>query len=74
MEIAKISFEMLWNLADEVLETVREMPQGAPERAIIGEFEARGISPELFYGIAAELESAGLVRWRGNCLFRALIN
>lgn len=60
--------------ADEVFENVREMPEGAAERAIIGEFEARGISPEMFYAIAAELESAGLLRWRGNSLFRALIN
>lgn len=48
MEVAKTSFEMLWHLADEVLENIREMPEGAPERAIIGEFEARGISPEMF--------------------------
>ena len=57
---------MLWHLVDEVVETVREMPEGAPERAIIGGFEARGISPGVFYGIPTELESAGLVRRRGK--------
>ena len=62
---------MLWHLADEVLENIGEIPEGAAERAIIGEFEARGISPEMFYGIAAELET-GLVRWRGNSLFRSV--
>jgi hypothetical protein len=72
MEIANSAFEMLWHLADEVLEAVRETPEGASDRAIVREFASRGISPEMFCGIVAELESAGLVRWRGNRLFRAL--
>jgi hypothetical protein len=74
MEIANVSFEMLWHLADEVLKTVREIPGGVSEQAMVREFESRGISPAMFYGILAELENAGLVRWRGNWLYPALNN
>jgi hypothetical protein len=74
MEISKASFEMLWRIADAVLETLRETPEGALESAMVQEFEARGFSAKMFYGIVTELENAGLVRWRGNLLFRALLN
>lgn len=74
METAKASFKLLWNLADEVLNTLRQTPAGAVELVMVREFGSRGISPNMFYGIVAELESAGLVRRRGNRLFRALIN
>jgi hypothetical protein len=74
MEVSKTSFEMLCRIADEVLETVREMPAGASEQALLREFEARGFSTGMFYGIVAELENAGLVRWRGNRLFPALLD
>lgn len=70
MEIAKTSFEMLWHLAHEVLENVGEMPEGAAAGAILGEFEACGISPEMFYAIAAELESAGLALQAIACFGR----
>ena len=65
---------MLWLVADEILEAVSETPKGASERTMVWEFEERSFSAEMFYGIGAELENAGLVRWRGNSLFRALLN
>jgi hypothetical protein len=74
MQTAKVSFETLWLVADEILEAVLETPEGALERTMVGAFEERGFSAEMFYGIVAELENAGLVRWRGNLLFRALPN
>jgi hypothetical protein len=74
MEIAKASFELLWTLADEVLKTVRETPAGASEQTMVRQFASRGISPAMFYGIVAELEIAGLVRWQGRCLCQVLIN
>ena len=74
METSKASFEMLWLVADEILEAVSETPEGTSERTMVREFEERGFSTEMFYGIVAELENEGLVRWRGNSLFRALVN
>jgi hypothetical protein len=74
MEVANAALEMLWRLSDEILNTLQETPAGAPERALAREFEARGISAEMFYGIIAELEDAGLVRWRGNLLFRTSVS
>jgi hypothetical protein len=71
MEVANAALEMLWRLSDEILKTLLETPAGAPERAMVREFEERGYSAELFYGIVAELEDVGLVRWRGNLLFRS---
>jgi hypothetical protein len=74
MEIANAALEMLWRLSDEILKTLRETPAGASERAMVREFEARGTSAEMFYGIVAELEDAGLVKREGNLLFRSLLN
>jgi hypothetical protein len=74
MQTSNASFEMLWLVADKILEAVSETPEGALERTMVREFEERGFSAEMFYGIVAELENAGLVRWRGNLLFRALLN
>ena len=71
MEVANAALEMLWRLSDEILKTLRETPAGAPERAMVRQFEERGYSAELFYGVVAELVDAGLVRWRGNLLFRS---
>jgi hypothetical protein len=74
METTKLSFGALWRIADEVLEAVMDAPDGAPERAMSRDFEARGCSPEIFYRLVAELENAGLLRSRGNLLFRALLH
>jgi hypothetical protein len=74
MKTTKPAFGALWRIADEVMETVFDAPEGASERAMVRDFEAHGYSPEMFYQLVAELESAGLVRSRGNRLFRALIN
>jgi hypothetical protein len=69
METTKPSFGALWRIADEVMETVFDAPEGAPERAMVRDFEARGYSPEMFYRLVAELESAGLVRSRSTGRF-----
>ena len=74
METTKPTFGALWRIADEVMKTVLDAPEGASERAMVREFEARGYTPEAFFRLVAELESAGLVRSRGNRLFRALLN
>src|SRR5262245_32693226 len=74
MQTSKASFEMLWRAADEILQAVSATPEGASERTMVQEFEERGFSAEMFYGMVAELENEGLVRWHGNWLFRALVN
>jgi hypothetical protein len=65
---------MLGHLADDILETVQEMPDGVPERLLIRQFSERGFGAKMLFGLVAELENAGLVRWRGNLLYRALLN
>jgi hypothetical protein len=65
---------MLGHLADEILETVQEMPDAVPERILTRQFEGRGFGAKILFGLVAELENAGLVRWRGNLLVRALLN
>jgi hypothetical protein len=74
METTRPTFGALWRIADEVMEAVLEAPDGASERAMVRDFEARGYSPEVFFRLVAELEGAGLLRSRGNRLFRALLN
>jgi hypothetical protein len=68
------SFKMFHRIADEVLDTVMEAPDGASERGMLSAFEARGVGAEVFYGVVAALEEAGLVRCRGCLLYRALLN
>ena len=68
------SLGALNRIADELIDALLQTAEGASEGALLLDFETRGLGPEAFYGIVAGLEDAGLVRWRGNMLFPALLN
>jgi hypothetical protein len=60
---------VLANVVNAMLETVQEMPQGAPEGPMYLAFQHYGISLGTFQAITAALVDAGKVRRSGNVLY-----
>jgi hypothetical protein len=60
---------LLAHVANAVLETVRETPQGAPEGPMYLAFQHYGMSLDTFQQITAALIETGKVRRSGNVLY-----